>query len=114
MTLPKEANTKIGVDSTFEGVFKAKGILLIEGSFKGDLIYSDQIYIANTANVESNIRGGAIFIEGSVKGNIFSDGRVVLLPGAKIFGDITTPELITQKGVILKGICNITQESGQQ
>jgi cytoskeletal protein CcmA (bactofilin family) len=109
MTVPKEIDTMIGKDSIFEGVFQVKGILLIEGRFKGDLLYADQIYIAPSGQVDSNIKGGAIFVEGQVKGNIQSDNRVILLPGSRIIGDITTPELITQKGVVLQGKCNITQ-----
>lgn len=109
MVVPKEIDTVIGPKSRFEGTFQVKGSLLIEGQFKGDLIFSDQVYLSETGVVESNIRGGAIFIEGNVIGNIFASGRVVLLPGAKIVGDITTPELITQKGVILDGRCTINQ-----
>lgn len=109
MVIPKEIDTVIGLNSRFEGVFQVKGSLLIEGQFKGDLIFSDQIYLSENGLVESNIRGGAIFIEGKVIGNIFATGRVVLLPGAKITGDITTPELITQKGVILEGRVTINQ-----
>lgn len=109
MTVPKEINTMIGKDSMFEGVFQVKGILLIEGKFKGDLLHADQIYISPSGNVVSNVKGGAVFVEGEVQGNILGSNRVVLLPGSKIYGDITTPELITQKGVILQGRCNITQ-----
>lgn len=110
MAIPKEIDTLIGKDSVFEGVFQAKGVLLIEGKFNGDLLFADQIYISPTGEINSNINGGAIFVEGKVSGNIFGKSRVVLLPGAFIKGDITTPELITQKGVVLQGKCNITQE----
>lgn len=110
MAIPKEIDTLIGPDSVFEGIFQAQGVLLIEGKFKGNLLFSDQIYVSPTGEVNSDIQGGAIFVEGKVEGNIMAKSRVVLLPGSFIKGDITTPELITQKGVILQGRCNITQE----
>lgn len=109
MAIPKEVDTVIGPNSVFEGVFQVKGTLLIEGKFRGELIFADQIYVSPSGEVISNIHGGAIFIEGKVAGNIKGNSRVVLLPGSKIQGDITTPELITQKGVQLEGRCNITQ-----
>lgn len=110
MAIPKEIDTLIGKDSVFEGVFQVRGVLLIEGKFNGDLLFADQIYVSPSGEVNSNISGGAIFVEGRIKGNVLGKNRVVLLPGAFIQGDITTPELITQKGVVLQGKCNITQE----
>ncbi len=110
MTVPKRIDTKIGEGSTFEGTFDVKGILSIEGKFIGDLISADQIYVQEGGVVESNVKGGAVFVEGTVKGHIQGLSRVVLLPGSKIYGDITTPELLTQKGVILEGKCTITQD----
>ncbi|MBW7857603.1 MAG: polymer-forming cytoskeletal protein, partial [Leptonema sp. (in: Bacteria)] len=36
--------------------------------------------------------------------------RVMLLPTARILGDISTPELIIQNGVILEGRCMISND----
>lgn len=109
MDIPKDTNTIIGQNSIFEGTFKVDGKLAILGKFKGDLVFADEIYIDETGDIESNIRGGRIFVSGKVRGNIHGKDRVMLEPGSHIVGDITTPELLTRQGVILQGRCNITQ-----
>ena len=45
-----------------------------------------------------------------VIGNINASNRVLLMPTAKILGDIKTPELIIQNGVILEGRCTISND----
>ncbi|PKL14903.1 MAG: cell division protein [Spirochaetae bacterium HGW-Spirochaetae-6] len=109
MMKPKKIDALIGLGSIFEGFFQVNGILWIEGTFKGQQVSADQVYVAPEGEVYSEIKGGAVIVEGKVVGNIVGFNRVMLMPGSKIYGDITTPELITQKGVILEGKCTITQ-----
>jgi len=52
-------------------------------------------------------------VEGLVIGNIKASTRVMLLPTARILGDIRTPELIIQNGVILEGRCIISNDLNQ-
>ncbi|HMZ37883.1 MAG TPA: polymer-forming cytoskeletal protein, partial [Leptospiraceae bacterium] len=49
-------------------------------------------------------------VEGIIVGNITARNRVMLLPTARILGDISTPELIIQNGVILEGRCMISND----
>ena len=51
-----------------------------------------------------------MIVEGLVIGNISATGRVMLMPTAKVLGDIKTPELIIQNGVILEGRCTIAND----
>ena len=45
-----------------------------------------------------------------VIGNINATSRVMLMPSARILGDIRTPELIIQNGVLLEGRCTIAND----
>ena len=47
-------------------------------------------------------------VEGIVMGNITATARILLLPTARVLGDIKTPELIIQDGVVLQGRCTIS------
>ncbi|HRP68465.1 MAG TPA: polymer-forming cytoskeletal protein [Turneriella sp.] len=103
-------NSTIGPNSYFTGRFYINGSLKIDGKFEGRSLQADQLYIGTTGKVKTSVAANAVFVEGVIIGNIAAKSRVMLLPTAKIFGDIKTPELIIQNGVILEGRCVIAND----
>ncbi|HNU90593.1 MAG TPA: polymer-forming cytoskeletal protein [Spirochaetota bacterium] len=104
------ANNLIGENSYFTGRFLINGSLRVDGRFEGKYLQADQLYIGPTGKVKTNINAVSVIVEGLIIGNINASNRVLLMPTAKIFGDIKTPELIIQNGVILEGRCNISND----
>lgn len=104
------ANNVIGENSYFSGKFLINGSLRIDGRFEGKYLQADQLYIGPNGKVKTNINAVSVIIEGLVIGNINATNRVLLMPTAKILGDIKTPELIIQNGVILEGRCTISND----
>lgn len=100
----------IGENSYFSGRFLINGSLRIDGRFEGRYLQADQLYIGPTGKIKTNINAVSVIIEGLVIGNINASNRVLLMPTAKIYGDIKTPELIIQNGVILEGRCTISND----
>ena len=103
-------NSMIGENSYFSGRFFINGSLKIDGKFEGKSLQADQLYIGATGRVKTNITATSIIVEGIIIGNIVARNRVMLLPTARILGDISTPELIIQNGVILEGRCMISND----
>jgi cytoskeletal protein CcmA (bactofilin family) len=103
-------NSTIGQNSYFTGRFFINGSLKIDGKFEGKALQAEQLYIGTTGKVKTNVVANSVFVEGVIIGNISARSRVMLLPTAKIFGDIKTPELIIQNGVILEGRCVIAND----
>ncbi|MFW5710004.1 MAG: bactofilin family protein [Bacteroidota bacterium] len=104
------ANNVIGESSYFTGRFLINGSLRIDGRFEGKYLQADQLYIGSNGKIRTNINAVSVIIEGMVIGNINASNRVLLMPTAKILGDIKTPELIIQNGVILEGRCTIAND----
>lgn len=104
------ANNLIGENSYFTGRFLINGSLRVDGRFEGKYLQADQLYIGPTGKVKTNINAVSVIVEGLIIGNINASNRVLLMPTAKIYGDIKTPELIIQNGVILEGRCNISND----
>lgn len=98
----------IGEKSYFEGKFLVNGTIQINGKFEGDILKVDQIFVGATGKVKANLEASSVVIEGVVVGNIKATTRVMLLPTARVLGDLKTPELIIQNGVILEGRCLIS------
>ena len=54
---------------------------------------------------ECTIRAGTVVIGGAVKGNVFAEEKVLILSTGMMIGNIHTPRLIAEEGVILNGSC---------
>lgn len=100
----------IGENSYFSGSFNINGSLRIDGRFEGKSLKADQLYIGTEGKVRTNIDAVSVIVEGLIIGNINATNRVLLMPTAKVFGDIRTPELIIQNGVLLEGKCIIAND----
>ena len=103
-------NSTIGENSYFSGRFFINGSLKIDGKFEGKSLQADQLYIGSTGRVKTNITATSVIVEGIIVGNITARNRVMLLPTARILGDISTPKLIIQNNVILEGRCMISND----
>lgn len=103
----------IGEKSYFEGKFLINGSIQINGKFEGTVLKVDQISIGQTGRVKANLEASSVVVEGVVIGNIKATTRIMLLPTAKVLGDIKTPELIIQNGVVLEGKCLINNNLNQ-
>jgi cytoskeletal protein CcmA (bactofilin family) len=104
------ANNVIGENSYFTGTFIINGSLRIDGRFEGKTLQAEHIYIGHSGKLKTNINAVSVIVEGMVIGNITASSRVMLMPTAKVLGDIKTPELLIQNGVILEGRCTISND----
>lgn len=108
MQIDIEANSTIGEQSFFQGRFAIRGSLRIEGRFEGQALLVDQLQIGPKAKVKTEIVATSVVVEGIVIGSISASRRILLLSTARVLGDMRTPELIIQDGVVLEGKCTIS------
>jgi cytoskeletal protein CcmA (bactofilin family) len=101
------AENSIGEDSVFEGRFAIRGNLRIDGRFEGSSLLIDQLHVGPTGRIKTDIVATSVVVEGVVLGNITAERRILLLSTARVLGELRTPELIIQDGVILEGKCSI-------
>ena len=101
-------NSIIGEGSIFEGKFYIQGSLEINGKFEGDIKTEGQIIIGKTGKVKTNVVARKVVIGGTLIGNIKASDEIVLLETGRILGDVSTPVLNMQKGVVVQGRINIT------
>lgn len=104
-------NCIIGEGSIFDGRFYVNGSILIEGKFQGDVRTDDQLIVGPSGKVKTDIQARRVTIAGTIIGNITALEEVTLLHTGKVLGNITTPKLSVEPGVITEGKVTIT--SGQ-
>lgn len=103
-----DINSLIGEGSIFEGNFYIEGSLQINGKFEGEIKTNEEIIIGETGKVKTNISAKRVTVGGTLIGNINASEEVILLETGRILGDITTPILHLNKGVVVQGKITIT------
>ena len=102
-----EATSVIDQGCQFDGRLSFVGTLIVNGKFKGELISSSTLVVGETGELEAEVRAGTIILAGQVSGHITARERVELRKSARIYGDIVSPVLMLEEGVIFDGHCNM-------
>lgn len=95
--------TFLGKDAKFEGQLKFHGNLRIDGHFKGEIESDGNLIIGEDGMLEANIHTAYISIRGEVHGNIHADQRVDIRAPGKVFGNVHSPTVVIDEGVIFEG-----------
>src|SRR6478735_5262291 len=87
----------------FEGKLCFHGTVRIGGTFRGEIYTPDTLIIGEGARVDAQIEAGTIIISGEVNGSLRAKYRVEIHRPAVFRGDILTPSLSVDDGVIFEG-----------
>lgn len=102
-----EVNAVLGRGTEFEGKLTFEGEVRIAGRFTGEIFSKDRLQIDDGAKVHAEITAGAVVVYGEIVGNIKAMQIVELKANAKVKGNIETPALIIEKGVVFEGACKM-------
>jgi cytoskeletal protein CcmA (bactofilin family) len=100
-----EINTLLGRGSEFEGKLTFEGTVRVDGKLSGEIFSDDVLVVGEGAEVHAQIDIGEIIVQGTVVGNIKAKRSVEIHAPGKVRGDITTPSLQIDKGVVFEGRC---------
>jgi cytoskeletal protein CcmA (bactofilin family) len=103
----QEVTTLLGRGSEFEGKLSFEGTVRIDGKLTGEIFTDDVLIIGEGADVKAEINVGSIIIEGSVQGNINAKRSVEIHTPGRVKGNIVTPSLYMEKGVLFDGNCQM-------
>ena len=98
-----EITTLLGRGATFEGKLTFEGTVRIDGRFKGEVFSEDTLVIGEGAIVEAQIDIGEVIVQGTVVGNIVAKRSIEIHAPGRVKGDLHTPSLQVDKGVIFEG-----------
>ena len=102
-----ELDALLGRGSEFNGKLTFEGKVRIDGTFSGEIATNDSLHVGEGAKVSAEIRCGTVVVEGEVNGNITATVAIELRLPAKMQGDMTTPSLMIEKGVVFEGRCKM-------
>jgi cytoskeletal protein CcmA (bactofilin family) len=104
----ESSNCVIGEGSIFNGRFYVNGSILIEGKFQGDIRTDDQLTVGASGKVKTDIVARRVTVAGTLIGNITATEEVSLLHTGRVLGNISTPKLTMEPGVVTEGKVTIT------
>ena len=90
-----------------EGHLAFSGTLVLNGKFQGELVSSDTLIVGEDGDLKADIRVGVAIVSGQLLGHITAKERVELRSTARMYGDIVTPVLVLEEGVIFDGHCKM-------
>ena len=98
-----EITTLLGRGASFDGKLTFEGTVRIDGKFKGEVFSDDVLVIGEGAVVEAEIDIGEVIIQGTVIGNIKAKRSIEIHAPGRVKGDLHTPSLQIDKGVMFEG-----------
>jgi cytoskeletal protein CcmA (bactofilin family) len=98
-----DLNALLGRGSEFEGKLTFEGTVRIDGKFTGSIVTNDVLVVGEGAKVSAEIACGTIIIHGEINGNIKARNTVEMHHPAKVRGNVETPVLMVEKGVMFEG-----------
>ena len=103
-----EINAVLGRGSAFEGKLSFEGTVRIEGRFSGEIHTKDTLVIGEGAEVQAEVFAGSIVVSGGhVTGNLHARTLIELEKSARVHGNLESPALKIEKGVIFVGSCKM-------
>lgn len=108
-----EINTLLGRGTSFEGKLTFEGTVRIDGRLTGEIFSDDILVIGEGAEVKAKIEVGTLIVEGTVEGNVRASRLIELHAPARFRGNLETPQLFIDKGVIFEGNCKMENIGGK-
>ena len=104
-------NSIIGDGTRFRGDLDLKGLLRIDGDFEGNIRTTGRVLVGKGGRARCLIEADTVVIGGVVKGDIKAVTKVVLLSTCIMIGNIRSPRIIVEEGVLLHGHCTVSEDS---
>jgi len=99
----------IGKGMRIEGKLFFDGSVRIEGHYKGEIESGGTLLVGEGALIEGDVRVSTVIVSGEIRGLISAGQRVELKSPCRVIGDIKTPNLLMDEGVVFEGNCVMTK-----
>ncbi len=108
-----DAHTILGREAKFSGKLVFEGAVRIDGKFEGEIMTDDLLLVGPNAEVRAQLHVGTVIINGYVEGDVIAKSLVEIKAPGKLRGNIQTPALVIEKGVIFDGTCRMSPDRGE-
>lgn len=107
ITEQAEISAFLGKGTEFKGVLSFSGTIRVDGKVEGEIVSKDTLIAGDEASLQGEIAIGTLISSGKIAGNITASQKVHILAPGVIQGNIITPTLIIEEGVLFDGNCEM-------
>ena len=97
----------LGQGTRLTGKVAFEGPARIEGQVEGEIVASETLWIGESAVLNAQIAGATVIIHGKVTGDITASRRLEIRAPGRLYGNVTTPSLVIEEGVLFEGHCSM-------
>lgn len=109
-----DTTTILGQGSAFEGKLTFEGTVRIDGEFTGEIRTRGTLIIGTGALVRAEVSAASVMVEGEIHGDIIATDAIEIRTPAKVYGNLSTPNLEIEKGALFEGNCRMQVDEGPQ
>jgi cytoskeletal protein CcmA (bactofilin family) len=100
-------NSIVGTGTFFKGTIVVTGLLRVDGDFRGAIQTDGRVIIGRGGRADCTIDAATVVIGGVFRGTIYAREKVIALESAIVTGNIYSPRLVAESGVVLDGALHI-------
>lgn len=93
----------IASNAHWNGTLRSEGSLHIHGRADGELHATQDVFVAEGAEVDAQLFAENVVVAGIVRGKIEARGRLEILAQGHVSGDVKSPKLVVHEGARLSG-----------
>lgn len=109
-----EIKAFLGEGTDFKGILTFEGTVRVDGRLEGEIYTKDTLIVGESAVVGAEINVHTIVISGIVRGNVNATGKIEVHRPGKLYGNVKTPSLYIEEGVIFEGNCVMTEDASEE
>ncbi len=113
LSAPGEIHALLGRGTAYSGKLTFEGRVRIDGTFEGEIFSAGTLILGDSADVKGSIDVGTLIVLGGhLQGEVHARDLVELHAPGRVTGDIVTPQIFIDRGVVFEGQCTMGDEAG--
>lgn len=104
-----EINAFLGRSTEFDGKLSFTGTIRVDGRFEGVISGDGTLIVGDSAAIHAEVRVSHLIVSGEMRGSLFASERIEIRTPGKVFGNIQSPTIVIEEGVVFDGQCRMAE-----
>jgi len=104
-----KVDTVIGEETRLKGEIQSQGVVRVDGIVEGKIEHNGLLIVGPAGRLLANVMSKGLAVAGEVRGDVEVEGKLELLAGARMFGDIRCGHLVVHEGATFQGHSSMLQ-----